>query len=735
MRLEGWSWTIATALALAGCRSGSDGSGSETTPGDEFVDPGQVVELATRSRGELAAALDEATALDAAGIADEYAVSHGSDLGYDPLEAEGLDLIQASAHALTDSEQALLQANGFAILANTEFPSFFYGYSSIYSEDLPVFVSADSVLDAVHRSFDDILKTLEREVLVAELDGMLASMHTALASGADELSGQQAQDADLFLTVARSLLAGNLVGTVGVADPAAVKQIYVAAVAADGEGSLELFGVNRRVDYSQFEPRGHYAGIPTLEQYFRAMIWLGRIDFRLIETQDSNTQVFRRRQLEAALGLRALMDEPTRARWDRLDEVISLFVGEHDYMTPPELDALLDDLGGEIDAHSDQELAEAIVDGGYGEQRIASHLMIGGLGETLPLSRSFAFFGQRYTVDSHVFSNVVFDRVGGGAIARYLPNPLDAAFAALANDQAVSLLADELAEYPYAGDLAAMRTLVDAHPAEYWESSLYTRWLAALRTLSPSAPDAAPDASGLPTVATTEAWGRRLLNAQLGSWSELRHDTILYVKQSYTVGTVCVFPEAYVEPYPEFFGKLVAFAEAGQTLIDSIDVPADLGDRVRDYFTSLAETAGTLQQMAEHQRTGLAHTSEHLAFINDAIRVLDGGSGPPSPEGWYNRLFFDASRSVEYDPVIADVHTDFGGDRPSRVLHVGTARPRLMVVTTDSCEGPYAYLGLAFAYHEVVEPGLNRLTDVDWQERIAQEPPTDVPWLTPVIAR
>ena len=30
---------------------------------------------------------------------------------------------------------------------------------------------------------------------------------------------------------------------------------------------------------------------------------------------------------------------------------------------------------------------------------------------TLPLSRSFALLGQRYVVDSHVFSNVVFDRV------------------------------------------------------------------------------------------------------------------------------------------------------------------------------------------------------------------------------------------------------------------------------------------------------------------------------------
>ena len=38
---------------------------------------------------------------------------------------------------------------------------------------------------------------------------------------------------------------------------------------------------------------------------------------------------------------------------------------------------------------------------------------------------------------------------------------------------------------------------------------------------------------GLPGVARTEAWGRRLLNTQLASWAQLRHDTILYAKQVY----------------------------------------------------------------------------------------------------------------------------------------------------------------------------------------------------------
>jgi hypothetical protein len=136
----------------------------------------------------------------------------------------------------------------------------------------------------------------------------------------------------------------------------------------------------------------------------------------------------------------------------------------------------------DLDGIADETLAQAIVDGGYGTQRISSHIMVNGTWSgMLPLSSSFAFFGQRYAVDSHVFSNLVYDRVGHGEILRVVPNPLDVAFAALGNDFALSLLEQELQRYPYAGDLAAVRAMVDAHPEDYWNSGLYThgpKWLA-----------------------------------------------------------------------------------------------------------------------------------------------------------------------------------------------------------------------------------------------------------------
>jgi len=160
--------------------------------------------------------------------------------------------------------------------------------------------------------------------------------------------------------------------------------------------------------------------------------------------------VFRRRQFEAALALRALFDDATRADWKRIDEAVGVFVGEHDSMTLPQLDALTAALGAgslvDLAAMPDSQVAQTIIAGRFGTQRIASQIMVANNDtSTLTLPSAFLLFGQRYIVDSHVFSNVVYDRVKSvGFPARWLPNPLDVAFAALGNDQAGELLSAEL---------------------------------------------------------------------------------------------------------------------------------------------------------------------------------------------------------------------------------------------------------------------------------------------------
>jgi hypothetical protein len=464
----------------------------------------------------------------------------------------------------------------------------------------------------------------------------------------------------------------------------------------------------------------------------QALLLVGDVENARISRGKST---FLRRQLNLAVALRRLMDAGSLQRWQLIDGVVRAFVGEPDSMSPPQIDQLMADLQvadlPALAALSDQTIAQQMVAGGYGKQAINSQVIISGVDGTLPLSASWLFLGQRYVVDSHVFSNVTFDRVVPGANPpRMLPNPLEVAYAALANDQAAALLADDLTRHAYAPNLEAVRLLVGKYDDTFWHANLYNEWLGALRALSPSA-ELGDTKSGLPAVARTAAWGRRVLNTQLASWAELRRDTILYAKQSYSSGVTCEFPEAYVDPYPGFFAALESYAAKGVTLADTLSADAAT---VKAYFLHLGDVSRILREMAEHQRTGTPHTAEHLAFINQIVKIQNG-CGSPFAQGWYPELFYGAN-PTEFDPTIADVHTAPQNEQledVGNVLHVATGFPRLMVVTVDTCSGPRAYAGLASAYHEKVTEGYQRLNDQDWATEIMKTPPADVAWVQDLI--
>jgi len=679
-----------------------------------------------------------AAKLDAAGARAAYPTQFAS-LAADPNSAAFLERIQASALALSDGERAVLDKNGFVISTRREFPTFLKGLAEIYAEHLPLYVSADTLLESVHSSYDEILSAVEEGALIWELRALLTGMRSRLSSA--QASPQAIADADLYLSVALGLLEGKPITPAASADAKQIAELIKLATAAEGETSITLFGGPRLSDFSQFTPRGHYTDSTTLTQYFRAMIWLGRVDLRLLETQPDGTQVFSRDSFLATL-LIAELAEPELEHFTRIDDTIRTFVGESDYMRLPEVKKLVDDLGGKAAAEqaTEQAIVAAIVAGGYGKQQIASHLMVnGGLVKTLPLNRSFALLGQRYVVDSHVFSEVVYDRIAG----RMMPSPLDAAFAALGNDQALAIHPelDKVKELP--GALARMRVLVDAHDGAFWDANLYNLWLSSLRALSPSGDLTSTD-SGLPQVARSEAWGRRLLNTQLGSWAELRHDTILYAKQSYTGIPGCAFPDAYVEPYPAFYRALAKYAAAGARVAESLaETNPTLSKHIVDYFAVLGSTVTTLGEMAERELRGEPFSEAQLAFINTAVRVEKKNEGCVSvdvPDGWYADLFFSRNKSVEFAPTIADVHTqpaDEAGVTVGRVLHVGTGYPRQMVATLDTCEGPRAYVGVVYAYHQQVTDDFERLTDEKWVERFRGNGtrPSDVPWLSSVLAK
>ncbi|MGA1870192.1 MAG: DUF3160 domain-containing protein [bacterium] len=649
---------------------------------------------------------------------------YSEELNYSVNDTVYYDLVK-NEMGLTPEEEEKINENGFVVSRRKMYGSFGEAYLDCFSKDLPVFISTDSILHALHRSYDVILAELEKWALMDKLELILSQAQTTLGEMANNSSGMVADayhDVNVFYTVARELLKRYKIPP-PLKDDEQVQDI-LHYVNGHSFNWIELFGEERKIDFSQFIPRGHYTQSEELERYFQAMIWLGRIDFRIEE---------QRQLLDAYLIWRSIEESGALSAWDDMDRVIRLMIGEPDSMTLNTMAMLMDEAGVESPEElMDEEMIKNILrimnEKGYGEQRICSHYI-----ESDPLNpqvaslpKSFTLMGQRFTVDSHIFSNVVFDRVvvDNQKILRMMPDPLDAMFV-LGNNRALHYLEDELKQWPYQGNLFILRYLLDQYESDFWESNIYNMWLNALRSLSGPF-----KGEGYPATMLTPAYRDKLLNTQLASWAELRHDTILYVKQSYTAYILCEYPDGYVEPLPGFYEKLEYLASQAKDTFSSIDISSQLQSQYISYYTNFAETMRMLRTLAQKQIDGQPRTEEEIQFIKDTIiekrrNVLC--AWVTVYEGWYPRLFYsDNENCLRPDFIVADVHTD---SNTEQVLHVGTGKVHTIFFTADNCDEPALYVGPVFSYYEKVEDEMKRLTDNEWAELIKHDELT-APWWT-----
>ncbi len=620
-------------------------------------------------------------------------------------------------------ERTVLADKGLVISTTATAPSFHLGYTALFKAHEPVYFTADSLLYALHASYDAILLDVEIYALAPELAVLLSELRVGVASSTAGDPAVRA-DLDVYLSVAQSLLSGRLAETAtGVGNEAVAK--LVAAAQAQTPASVALFGEQIDVDLSLMKVRGHYTRSEPLGRYFRAMTWLGHVGLRVAGVSGGAVRV-NRRALEGALVLHGAMSARAALANRRLDEAIGVFVG------PP--NAL--SLSGFAHAASHyKSLAVApnaevvrVLDAEEAP-RIAGQLLSAG-------DRAIDVFllGARYVLDSHVFSAVTYGRL---AAKRMMPSPLDVGWGVFRNPAALDLLKPEIERFHYRDALDAVAARAEEAGPALWEGSIYHLWLGALKALSPDAQRDAP----LPRLMRSDAWARRMLNTQLASWAELRHDTVLYTQHSFSAPAACAYPDAYVEPYPAFFAALSTLAERGAALVGRLDFGENGSKKggIVAYFHKLRAAAGTLGEIAEVERRGQPIDAQHLDFINHAVSWDAWGGGcsmTVEPRGWFAELHYDKKDISEHVPTIADVHTqptDGDGNSVGNVLHVATDVPRAFTVTLDTCTGPRTYQGFVSSYREVTTGGFHRLDDAEWLRQRAATP--DVAWMKDLLAR
>ncbi len=652
-------------------------------------------------------------------------------------------------YELTDDEMQLLQDNHFFVTERHSYHSFGSAFADIFHKDLPVFLSTDAILHALHKSYVEILMDLEINYLepnLVKIAGKLYNTYDALKAKYDVYSNihihQALQDVDHYVTIAKSLIHDELNSGHAIND--SVVSATWNAIERESFATMPLFtSHSRKLDFSQFTPRGHYKdsesgffGKPkSLEPYFRCMMWLGRIDFMLSELPEEEMidSVDIRRMTYAAFMLNELIDMAgVRPLLDSNNRIIDFFVGESDNLTTNEFSAILD----EMNISSAVELTNDIIYAElkdeltsvpeYGQEILSSIFYMDPFNpepDALPVS--FRLMGQRFIIDSYVFSNVVYDRIvhNGSKIWRPMPNPLDALFV-IGNNDALPLLQNELDAYHYASQLASLRYLVDSYDDSFWNGTLYNSWIHAIRTLNPD-----QDTTGYPYFMMTDAWRMEKINTQLASWTQLRHDNLLYAKQSYTGGIICSYPHSYIEPYPDFYEQIGTFAEKAKTIITDIHIENSyMKDRIMDYYTSLAEKAVKLSTLATKELNQEPFNDEETAFLKTMLIKNQGPvCGAPPYSGWFFELFYNGYDSgMETDYLVADVHTqptDEAGNMVGKVLHTAVGKVNLGVFLAKSPSRdfkPVTFVGPVMSYYEKTTRNFHRMTDQEWTDLVNQ---------------
>ncbi len=638
---------------------------------------------------------------------------------------------------LTSYEKSLLQQNGFVVSERLTMNSFADALNDIYSKDLPVFISTDALLQALHKSYDNILKDFELSILIDSVTSMLMQMHSGIPSLAAAYSNNSAmnqmlKDVDFYLTVPLNLL-GQQINPIYSDNTNKINNVISKINLANGIEQDTLFSsVKVWYDWSQFKPRGHYVYDvhPILANYFKAMMWLGRIEIYLLKPQAyveaDSIQIFKsiQRQSIDAMLIRELFDRTNvNTTYNLIESILNFFVGDQDNVTITNLSYLknavsLNNASDLLDSLKLVTFQDTLKNQSFAYQMILSQLLAENpmQPDSIIPASAFLFFGQRFIIDSYVLGNVVYDRTES---CRLSPSMLDPMFA-IGNNGAAQLLENEIEKYNYGINLAALRYLVDSYGNDFWDKSFYNLWLNSIRSLNPPV-----DKSSLPLFMQSAGFWLEKLNTQLASWAELRHDNLLYAKQSYTGMSTCSYPYTYIEPFPEFYKYLKTLAEVAQTNFSNLNIPQKyLMLKIWNYFDNLGKVADTLYNISLKELRGTQFSSNEILFLQHTFNPVNTGCNGNLPPfgGWYNTLYYEDFDVQMFDKnyVVADVHTiptDCYGNILGWVKHVGTGPVNLGVFIAPLPGNQVtAFVGPVLSYYEYTSTNFLRLTDQEWKD-------------------
>ena len=341
--------------------------------------------------------------------------------------------------------------------------------------------------------------------------------------------------------------------------------------------------------------------------------------------------------------------------------------------------------------------------------------------------KGFALLGQRFVPDSYIMQNLVSKRgslkyTGDkdkkpftyGTVVPYgpvrtFPRGLDI-FVVLGSRKAAQILKKE-GDTSYEGydkRILSLKKQIVPMIQQSDDKPIYNNLFSALKSLLKL-----PNSKYVPIVFSSSQWDCKQLNTSLASWTEFRHDNVLYIKQSYTaVGTAAVVstpPEGYVEPYPEFYLQIKNLISK---LYMKIINRSPLSKSFRDNFRDFDKVMNKLIAISNKELDGVELNSGEWQDISEMAACLKAST--TFPYSIRKKIMDDSEIEM---PLVTDVHTD---NNSGKVLQEAVGYPYLIKLKIKKGDKTSTFTGGIYSYYEFKQPIENRLTDQEWQRIVSE---------------
>ncbi|MBN1259299.1 MAG: DUF3160 domain-containing protein, partial [Anaerolineae bacterium] len=327
------------------------------------------------------------------------------------------------------SQANLLSENGF-VVSPAEWLEFFQVYEAVRYQELPVFITTDSVYHVYHLLFDKLLRDLERESLAPTLEILTNALAETARLQYEQAQGTTVADAArrawAYFVVAQQLLmetpppipdpireevAGELAlinahDGIFMSPLLSLPEAFEMKLFCDPNAAPDEAEKFYCEDYSQYVPRGHYTRDAQLERYFRTMMWYGRINLRLKHRRETRIALLITRTIrQTTVG-----DTPAATLWASIYDPTVFLVGKSDDLSFHEYGPLMDAVFGDdpdITVFSEDPYIDAFT-------AVARELpppQINSMWVYIwedkdDVTQGFRFMGQRFVLDAYIFEQL-----------------------------------------------------------------------------------------------------------------------------------------------------------------------------------------------------------------------------------------------------------------------------------------------------------------------------------------